>query len=299
MNRGIFYAIGSYAIWGLYPFYFHAVQHIAAPEIVAHRILWSFVLLAFVLFFLHRWRWIPKAFSSWKTLAVFTCSSFLVTANWSVYVYAIITNQTLEASLGYFINPLFSVFLGAVVLKEKLRTFQKVALVVAVIGVAWITWQTGKFPFIGLLLALSFGLYGLIRKMAPLGSLEGLSLETAIATPFALIYLGYLGLEGNLALTQETIDYQLLLLFAGPLTVAPLLLFAMGLKMVRYSTIGFIQYINPTLGFLIGLFCFNEPCTIYRLVGFMIIWTAVLIFLAESIAFARSAKKINKGLATT
>ena len=179
MNKGVVSVLVAYLIWGLYPFYFHAMQHVAPTEIVIHRVLWTFALLAVYLFCSRRWRWIQKAITDRRTVAVFLMSSVLITANWSTYTYAIVTNQTLEASLGYFMNPLVSVLLGTVFLKEKLNKAQMLAIVFACAGVMWVTFKQGEFPALGLTLALSFGFYGLVRKMAPLGSLEGLTLETA------------------------------------------------------------------------------------------------------------------------
>lgn len=169
MNKGVVSVLVAYLIWGLYPFYFHAMQHVAPAEIVIHRVLWTFALLAVYLFCSRRWRWIQKAVTDRRTVAVFLMSSVLITANWSTYTYAIVTNQTLEASLGYFMNPLVSVLLGTVFLKEKLNKAQMLAIVFACAGVMWVTFKQGEFPALGLTLALSFGFYGLVRKMAPPG----------------------------------------------------------------------------------------------------------------------------------
>lgn len=256
MNKGVVSVLVAYLIWGLYPFYFHAMQHVAPAEIVIHRVLWTFALLAVYLFCSRRWRWIQKAVTDRRTVAVFLMSSVLITANWSTYTYAIVTNQTLEASLGYFMNPLVSVLLGTVFLKEKLNKAQMLAIVFACAGVMWVTFKQGEFPALGLTLALSFGFYGLVRKMAPLGSLEGLTLETAFAFPVALLATFYFAGNGDLTFVHGTSWDKFWLIMAGPITTIPLILFAYGLKQVPYSTVGFIQYLSPTMVFFIGLFFF-------------------------------------------
>lgn len=209
-------------------------------------------------------------------------SSALITANWSTYTYAIVTNQTLEASLGYFMNPLVSVLLGTVFLKEKLNKAQMLAIIFACAGVMWVTFKQGEFPALGLTLALTFGFYGLVRKMAPLGSLEGLTLETAFAFPVALLATFYFAGNGDLTFVNGTGWDKFWLIAAGPITTIPLILFAYGLKQVRYSTVGFIQYLSPTMVFFIGLFFFGEELQVDRLIGFILIWAGVLIFVGEN-----------------
>lgn len=217
-----------------------------------------------------------------RTVAVFLVSSALITANWSTYTYAIVTNQTLEASLGYFMNPLVSVLLGTVFLKEKLNKAQTLAILFACAGVMWVTFKQGEFPALGLTLALSFGFYGLVRKMAPLGSLEGLTLETAFAFPVALLATFYFAGQGDLTFVNGTCWDKFWLIMAGPITTIPLILFAYGLKQVPYSTVGFIQYLSPTMVFFIGLFFFGEELQVDRLIGFILIWAGVLIFVGEN-----------------
>lgn len=287
MNKGIASVLLAYIIWGLYPFYFHAMQHIAPAEIVTHRILWTFVLLAVYLLFTRRLSWIVKALKDKRTVFIFCLSSALITANWSTYTYSIVTNQTLEASLGYFMNPLVSVLLGAVFFKEKLAKAQKAAIGFALAGVLWVTFKQGEFPVLGITLALTFGFYGMVRKLAPLGSLEGLTLETAFAFPAAVIAAMYFASKSQLALINNGGWDAFWLVMAGPITTIPLLLFAWGLKKVPYSTVGFIQYLSPTMVFFIGLIFFGEQLQIDRLIGFMLIWTGVLIFISDSVYRSR------------
>lgn len=294
MPIGILYTLGAYALWGLFPLYFHALADISATEILAHRIVWSLAFVALILLTIRRWAWVKGAFTSPKVLLIFTCSSFLVAANWGTYVYSIVSGRTLEASLGYFINPLMSIALGSVFLKERLRPVQYAAVALAAAGVLWITWQTGEAPWLGLTLAVTFALYGLVRKVAPLPSLEGLALETIILTPLALSYLVYLASQNNLAFASVTTETQWLLAAAGPITCIPLLLFAAGVRRIPYSVVGIIQYTSPSIVFLIATFWFKEPFSLPLFIGFVIIWCSVALFAGDSIRhLARQKKAAN------
>ncbi len=291
MPIGILYTLGAYALWGLFPLYFHALADISATEILAHRIVWSLAFVALILLAIRRWAWVKEAFTSPKVLLIFTCSSFLVAANWGTYVYSIVSGRTLEASLGYFINPLMSIALGSVFLKERLRPVQYAAVALAAAGVLWITWQTGEAPWLGLTLAVTFALYGLVRKVAPLPSLEGLALETIILTPFALGYLVYLASNGDFAFAAATTGTQWLLAAAGPITCIPLLLFAAGVRRIPYSVVGIIQYTSPSIVFLIATFWFKEPFSLPLFIGFVIIWCSVALFAGDSIRHLAQQKK--------
>jgi chloramphenicol-sensitive protein RarD len=290
MQRGVFYVFSAFFLWGLFPLYFHALRHVDPVEILGHRIVWCLLCLVLVLAVRHQFRWIGAVLKNPRTLLVFTGTSLLICANWGVYVYAITSGQTLEASLGYFINPLVSVVIGALILKERLRLAQKAAFGVAAMGVAWIALTTGATPWLGLCLAVSFAFYGLLRKIAPLGSLEGLSLETAMMLPLALAYLGYLWSTNDLGFANADATTRWLLLAAGPITAVPLLLFNAGVRLISLSTTGIIQYLSPTMVFLIGLFCFDEPFSSDRFIGFVFIWFAVALFAIESFVHARRAR---------
>lgn len=292
---GFLFTLASYSCWGLFPFYFHALAGVRADEIVAHRILWSLLLVAALLFAAGRWKTVLAALCSPRTLGVFACSAFLTCANWGIYVYAIVSGQTLEASLGYFINPLVSVAIGAILLHESLSRGKWIAVLIAAAGVVWLTVRAGGVPWLGLGLAFSFAFYGLIRKIAPLGSLEGLAMETAILAPFALGYLVWLDGASGLAFLEGTWNERMLLMAAGPITTVPLLLFASGVRRIAYSTVGIIQYVSPTMVFLIGLFCFGEAFDLPRFIGFCVIWCAVALFVADTlIALARSRRRRNR-----
>ncbi len=284
MDRiGVLFTLAAYLLWGLFPLYFHALQEVGALEILAHRIVWSFVVTAGILLVLRRGEWIGRLFKEPKILAVFTGSALLIGLNWGTYVYAIVSGQAIEASLGYFINPLMSVALGAVFLRERLSKAQLAAVALAAAGVLYITISTGTAPFLGLALAASFALYGFIRKIAPLGSLEGMALENFILAPFALGYMFWLLDKGELLFAAADWDIRTLLLLAGPITTIPLLFFASGVRRIPYSMVGIIQYVSPTIVFMLGRFVFGEPFSFDMLVGFVIIWTAVVIFTTDTI----------------
>lgn len=287
MFYGILCTFAAYVLWGLFPFYFHALADIGALEILSHRVVWSLLFILLVILFMRRTAWLKTALQTPKIMLIFTASALLVGANWGTYVYAIVTDRTIEASLGYFINPLVSILLSAVFLREKLRWAQKIAVGLAAAGVLWITWVKGVPPFLGLALAFTFGVYGLIRKVAPLGSVEGLTLESLILTPLALGWLCYLGSTGELAFFEVPLSTELLLVAAGPITAIPLLLFASGVRSIPYSTSAIIQYVSPSMVFLIGVFAFSEPFTIEMLIGFLFIWSAVALFLGETVLVQR------------
>ena len=288
---GVLYTLSAYVLWGLFPFYFHALNDIGALEILAQRIVWSLVFVALILIVLKRGAWIRDVLRRPKTLLIFTATSALIACNWGTYVYAIVSGRTLEASLGYFVNPLMSVALGAFFLRERLRRAQLAAVALAACGVLWITWQTGTAPLLGLAMAGSFAVYGLLRKIAPLGSLEGMALESSMLFPAAALYLGWLCGSGTLVFAEASPSLRGLLMLAGPITTIPLLLFASGVRMISYSTVGIIQYVSPTIVFFIGLFIFGEPFSLDLFIGFVLIWTAVAVFAGESLLFARRIRR--------
>ncbi len=282
MPTGLLAAALSYALWGLFPLYFHQVADVPALEIVLHRSVWSLVFVIGLLAVMRRWAWVAEVVRQPRTLAAFGASALLLSSNWLVYVWAVNNGHVMEASLGYFINPLVNVLLGMVFLHERLRPAQRGALAVAAAGVAWLTWTAGVPPWIALALALSFGLYGLLRKTAPLGALEGLALETALLAPLALPALAWLSYHGG-ALQGASASTWAWLLFAGPLTAVPLLLFAFGARRVTMATLGLLQYLAPTIQFGLAVWVFHEPLRHERLLGFALIWVALGIYSAESL----------------
>ncbi|HEV8689916.1 MAG TPA: EamA family transporter RarD [Ideonella sp.] len=282
MPSGLLAAALSYALWGLFPLYFRQVADVPALEIVLHRSVWSLVFVLLLLALQRRWAWVAEVVKQPRTLAVFGASALLLSTNWLVYVWAVNNDHVMEASLGYFINPLVNVALGVLVLHERLRTVQRWALGVAAVGVGWLTWTAGVPPWIALALAVSFGFYGLLRKTAPLGALEGLALETALLAPLAIPSLAWLSWHGG-ALASADASTWAWLLFAGPLTAVPLLLFANGARRVTMATLGLLQYLAPTIQFGLAVWVFHEPLKPERLVGFVLIWVALALYSAESL----------------
>lgn len=293
MNKGMLYAIAAYGLWGLFPLYWKTLQHVPALEILSHRMAWSLLFVLILLVVRRQWGWLKTAVSQPKTLLLFTASAILLSLNWFVYIWGVNAGHIVETSLGYFINPLMSVLMGVFFLGEKLRRGQWAAIGLAAVGVIYLTVRYGALPWIALTLATSFGLYGLIRKTAPLGSLEGLSLETALMFIPAFGYLVYLEAAGTAAFGHVDTVTTVLLGFAGVATAVPLLLFAAGARLIKLATIGILQYIAPTLQFLIGVLIYHEPFTMDRLIGFSIIWLALLVYSAENLWFIRHRPRLQ------
>nr|WP_315426932.1 EamA family transporter RarD [uncultured Albidiferax sp.] len=281
MSPGILYATLAYSAWGLFPLYFHQLAGIPALEVVLHRTLWSLVFLLVVLAVLRRWARMPALMRQPRVLGAFALSALLLSANWVVYVWAVQHQHVVDASLGYFILPLVNVALGYVFLHERPRPGQWLAVAVAAAGVLWLTVQTGRLPWIALVLALTFGFYGLLRKVASLGALEGLALETMLLAPVTIGVLGYWAWQGQGVLLHGDAASIGWLLLAGPLTAIPLLLFAAGARRIPLATMGILQYISPTLQFALGVWIFNEPFQASRLLGFALIWAALVVYSLE------------------
>ncbi len=272
------YAFLAYAIWGLFPLYFKQLHGVDAFEVIAHRTLWSLAVLLGVLAVLRRWAWLPAALKNPRLLGTSTLSALLLSGNWLVYVWAVQNGHVVESSLGYFINPLVSVALGFIVLRERPRPAQWLAVAIAAAGVLWLAVGAGHVPVIALVLAFSFGFYGLMRKTATLGALEGLTLETLILAPFAATALAWWCAQGTSPLVRGEAGLVAWLLAAGPLTAVPLLLFAAGARRIPLMLLGLMQYIAPTLQFAIGVAVYGEPMSSARLIGFGIIWAALAVY---------------------
>jgi chloramphenicol-sensitive protein RarD len=290
MQLGIFFAALAYTAWGLFPIYFKSLQGVPPLEILMHRIVWALGFLIIVLTVRRQWAWVPQVLKQPKILASFAASASLLSINWFIYIWSVNNGHVVDSSLGYFITPLVNVLLGYVLLKERMRVGQWAAIVLAAGGVLWLTWQAGHLPWIGLALAFSFGGYGLLRKTAALGALEGLSLETILLFPIALTYLAVLAVQGHNTFLQAPATTQSLLAVAGPLTAVPLLLFAAGARRIKMSTLGLLQYIAPTLQLLIGVVLYGEPFGGGRQIGFFIIWTALALYSAEGLWQAWNAR---------
>ncbi|MGN6549371.1 MAG: EamA family transporter RarD [Pararhizobium sp.] len=280
-TRGFLFALGAYLIWGLMPLYMKAVAHISPIEIVAHRVLWSIPIAIVVLALIKRTSDLAVALRSPRTLALAAVTGSLIFVNWSVYVYAIAVDRTIEAALGYYINPLLNVVLGAVFLGERFTRRQLIALSLAAVGVAILAVEHGGLPWISLALALSFGCYGFLRKTLPIGPTQGFTLEVLILLPVAIGLIVYFAVTGTGHFGFATGHFDrdtVLLLIAGPFTAAPLILYASGAKRLRYSTIGLMQYITPTMIFLLAVFVFREPFDGVGLVAFGFIWLALIVY---------------------
>jgi len=281
MQQGIVYAALAYGLWGLFPLYFRLLAEVAPLEVLAHRFIWSIGFLLLILAVLRRWAWLGPALRTPKVLGLFVLSATLLSVNWFVYIWAITNHRVLEASLGYFITPLANVLTGALVLRERLRPAQWGAVALAALGVGWMTWQLGDLPWVALVLAASFSMYGLVRKTAPLGALEGLTLETMLLAPLALAGLLWATSQGLARFAPADWDVKGLLIASGPVTAIPLLLFAAGARRIPLSVLGMLQYIGPTIQFFLGVWLFHEPFSPTRLQGFVLIWCACALFSAE------------------
>jgi chloramphenicol-sensitive protein RarD len=284
MNSGVLYALAAYLLWGLLPLYLHLLGSISTLEILAHRIAWSLVTVAILLVGLRRLDWIREAMRRPSVIGRFVITAMLITINWTVYIWSINNGHVIDSSLGYFINPLVNVLLGALLFHERLRIGQTVAVAIAGVAVLWLTWQAHAIPWIGLTLAVSFALYGLLRKTAQLGALEGFTVEAAVLTPIAVGYLFWLQAHGELGFENAPWSMRLLLILAGPVTTVPLLLFAAGARRIPFYLLGLLQYLAPTLQWLTGIFIFQEPFDPHKAIGFGLIWLALVIFAAESLA---------------
>jgi chloramphenicol-sensitive protein RarD len=292
MNKGLLSAALAYLLWGLFPLYWRLLQHVPATEILAHRMVWSLVFLVLLLTVQQQWGRLLPAFREKKLLLRFAAAGLLLSANWGLYIWGVNSGQTVETSLGYFINPLVNVALGMIVLGERLRPGQWAAVLIAFAGVLWLTMSYGRIPWIALALGFSFGFYGLLKKQTRVAAVDGLTLETgAMALPM-LGYLVWLGSAGTLAFGSVDLMTTVLLAAGGVVTSIPLLLFAWGAQRVRLATLGILQYAAPTLQFLIAVFVFREPFPAERWIGFGIIWLALLIYSAETLWYYRQHRPI-------
>lgn len=287
MNSGALYALLAFGIWGLYPLYLRELAAVSSLEIVLHRSAWSLVFLLGVLAVLRRWAWVAALLKSPRQMLMPLASGLLLALNWLLYVYAVQSAQVVEASLGYFINPLISVCLGVLVLRERLKRVQWVAVAFAAAGVLWLTWHTGRLPWLGLALAVTFAVYGLLRKTSALGPLEGLTLETLLIAPLVLPWLGLVTWSGQGALATGSPTLVFWLVMAGPLTAVPLMLFAAAARRLKLATVGLFQYLSPSLQLAIGVAVFGEPFDAQRLVGFILIWAGLAVYTAHAWAVGR------------
>lgn len=290
-RKGIILTLICYTFWGFFPIYWYPLTGFDPLQLMAQRICWSLLFILILLMFRKEDRaLIPPALKNRKILLTFIGSSFFLFLNWSTYLWAISSHHVLDASLGYYINPLVSIFLGRLFFKEELTKMQYLAITIALLGVLWLAILGGKIPYIALLLAFSFGFYSAIKKIASLPPLPGLFLETLFMMPFALVYLMIEARHGRIEFLGLSELQMLVLIFSGAATTLPLLLFSAGAKYIPLSVVGILQYISPTLQFFSGVFIFNEAFSGNRLIGFILVWLAVAIYIFSEVGRIRQQK---------
>ncbi|WP_085904079.1 EamA family transporter RarD [Kiloniella majae] len=289
--QGVFLALTAFLWWGLTPLYFKLVEAAGPMEVLSHRVIWSLVLLTILLLARKRWSEIKETFNSPKIWGWLLLSALLVAVNWLVFIWSISNGHLVEASLGYYINPLVNVLLGVVILGERLKLLQGIAVGLAAVAVGYLTYIGGEFPWISVVLAMSFGFYGLIRKRLPVGAQVGLFAETAMVTPIALGYLIWIGAQNEVVYITGGFEISLMLMLAGVVTTVPLVCFAAAARRLNYSTIGMIQYVGPTVNLLLATLLFGEAFTEVHAISFGLIWFAVFLFSAQSFVDMKRAKK--------
>ncbi|MGH1563684.1 EamA family transporter RarD [Mumia sp. DW29H23] len=280
--EGLALGVGAYLFWGLVPLYWPLLEPASATEVLAHRVVWSLVTVAVLLLAVRRWSHALAVTRDPRRLAYVVAGGFVVALNWGTYIYAVNSDRVVEASLGYFINPLVTIAFGVVFLHERLRTVQWCALALAFVAILELTWEYGHLPVIALTLAFSFGVYGLLKKKAGIGAVEGLALETVAVAPFALAYLGYLAATGASTFGNEGVGHALLLASTGVVTAVPLLLFGGAATRLSLTTLGLLQYLAPILQFLLGVLVMHEAMTTGRWVGFVLVWVALVLITVEA-----------------
>jgi len=283
-RQGVAIAAGAFVIWGLFPIYWHLLKAVPSPLIIAHRIVWSTLLVVGWLLLSSRLAWLRRIAAQPRALGLLALSGIAIACNWALYIWAINAGHVIESSLGYYINPLVNVLLGVLVLKERLRPVQWLAVACAAVGVAWLTWVAGTLPWIALGLALSFGLYGLLRKIVAVDAVSGLGVESLyLFLPALAFVLWSEHGHGGGFIQGWSLHEDLLLAFGGVVTAVPLIAFAYGVRRIPLSLVGILQYISPTLQLLLGVWFFHEPFDPARALGFVAIWLGLLLFLGEGL----------------
>ena len=281
MLRGVIAAGTAFTLWGVFPMYLRLMKQVPSLEILSHRVLWSVVLLIGLLALRRQWDWLTSVRARPRIVLTFVASALMLGTNWVVYIWSVNNDHVIDASLGYFITPLFNVLLG-IGLGERLRSTQTVAIALAACGVLWLTISAGQLPWIGLVIAVTFSLYGLLRKTAALGALEGLSIETLVLLPAAALFL-LLPDAGSSHSFGNDLSLTLLLISAGPVTAIPLLMFAYGARRIPLSLVGLLQYIGPSIQLLLGVWLYHEPFAGAKLAGFALIWLGLALYSGEAL----------------
>jgi chloramphenicol-sensitive protein RarD len=289
IKSGVIFALAAYGMWGFAPLYFKLLKAMPAQEILVHRIIWSVLVLCILVLVSGKLRQVRAAATNLKVMAILLVSGLLLAANWLIFIWAINNEHLLEGSLGYYINPLFNVFLGRLFLQERLRPLQKSAVALAFTGVAMLIISFGEVPWIALSLAVTFGIYGLLRKKVAVDSLPGLLLETMMMLPFALVY--WVGFSSEMSnLSTNSLSLNITLICAGIVTTAPLLCFTAAARRLRYSTLGFFQYLGPSIMFIMAVWWFNEPLDQAKIITFIFVWLALALFSFDSYRAYRSTR---------
>lgn len=292
MNKpGLFATLGAYVIWGLLPIYWKLLSSVSSEAILANRIVWSFLFLLLLLYLQKALPKLTTAFKNQRTRRLFFLNGIIISMNWFIYIWAVNHNFIVEASLGYYINPLVSIVFGVFFFKEKLSRIEWIAILLATIGVLILTIGYGEFPWISLALAFSFGFYGVVKKQRPLEATVSLTLETLAPLPLALLFIGYLGVQGQ-STFSHTPFVTVGLLLTGVITAVPLLLFGFGAQRIPYTVVGFLQFVAPTLSLAIGVLLYDEPFTNTHLIAFTFIWSAALVFTLNSLLLRK--KQLRK-----
>lgn len=286
-RSGLFAAIGGYLLWGLFPLYWPLLEPSGSLEVLAHRILWSLVVVVVLLGITRRLGAVRAALSDRGRAWRLALAAVVIAVNWGTYIYGVTHDRVVETSLGYFVNPIVTVLLGVVVLGERLRPAQWTAMGAAFTAVVVLTVENGGPPWIALVLAFSFGAYGLLKKTAGVGAVEGLAVETAVLLPVAAVYVAVLGVSGAGTFGSEGLGHAGLLALSGLITAIPLLLFGAAASRVPLTTLGVLQYLAPTLQFLLGVTLFDEPLPVVRLLGFVLVWAALAMFTADLVRHHR------------
>jgi chloramphenicol-sensitive protein RarD len=293
-RRGLLYGAAAYLLWGIFPLYFPLLEPAGPLEILANRIVWSLVVVALLLAVRRQWAWLRPLTRDRRRLLLLSGAAVAIALNWGTYIYGVNSNQVVETSLGYFINPLVSVMFGVILLNERLRRMQWSAVALGAFAVLVLAIDYGRLPWIALILAFSFGTYGLLKKTTDMGSLESLTVETGLLFLPALVFLVYLNIQGSSALQQEGAAQAALLTTTGLVTAVPLLLFGAAATRLPLTWIGLLQYSAPVLQFLIGVLVFNETMTTSRWIGFSLVWGALVLLTIDSLRAAHRNRTIDR-----
>jgi len=297
-RKGFTYGFTAYLIWGLFPLYWRLLDHSGAIELLAHRILWSLVTIAILVVVLRKVSQVKALLREPRRRWPLVAAAFLISVNWGTYIWAVNHGRVVETSLGYFITPLFTVLLGVVVLKERLRTAQWIAVAIAFVAVVGLAIENGRPPWVAITLTFSFGFYGLAKKQAGAGAVEGMAIESGTVAPLALAAIAVLGLQGDSTVTHQGTGYLVLVLLTGPITAVPLLLFGAAATRVSMTTLGLLNYIAPIMQFVVGVLVFHEAMSSMRWAGFGLVWLALAIFTWDSMNRRRRTIALERAAVT-